>query len=1200
MKLWKRTVALLTAVITASVTLPGNPYVVRADESIIVLEDDAALSTGNSALLTEDSLLIGKDSTVLNDGSALIGEDSIELNENPILPAEGTDITPDASGEKEDLPYGLYGMPEGFSISSEDIAEKQEAKKNGLLSILSEMTEDVDYVRDQIVYSAYDREYAEQVARAYNAELISFSYGIAVARITDPDLSVAEAVAAGLDTDIDLPIVSPNHITALDDPDALKDSLTENKASVYESVMPAEGSAGWEDAARMFDDPALRPGYEFESKNAWEPSEQGTITDGYQWMHDMVGTYEAWWTSTGNSSITVAVIDTGVDTAHEDLQSIDGGRWVINTSEPYLAPNPGSQLLDDSGHGTHVAGIVAATAGNGKGGAGIAPNVNILGIQIGTYYKGDKTKGIKSSSSFTDDNIARAINYAAGYSPDGKKPGSDIAPNADIINLSIGSTAYNKAVDDSINNAYEQSVTVVASMGNPDTNTVFYPAYYDHVIAVAAIDQAGNRTFFSSYGDWADISAPGIDIFSTWNGHDHDYDTPADPECVTEDRNDWYASWPGTSMAAPVVSGACALYMSVVEHVDPDTMEKVLKSTATKLSDKSLGAGVVNVAAMIPDSSKNLKLAIPLIETSESREGTYTELTDGQELGSGDYVRINAPVGATAYSISYTVNGRNPSFKDNEPAPGCFFASPGNPIPVSDLVKNGAPEEREFTLKAVYMTPQGTKSKVKTVKKIKTDKAEGETTLTIYGSEFVARGKSVKYTAATDPAGMISNGVTWSLPEDTPAGISINKKTGSVSVKKNVNVDTQFVVIATLNNETDPVTAEYPIKVKDPLSGVTLGFDDGMEPSAKIYDIKRNGKGDLTSIRLATVNAPGTGETDESSLAISVRVNGAGGYTGDEVPTTQAVSSRPGVAYAEFDDELGSWVIKAGRVPGTAKITWTTEDGSGKKASLSVKTIVPVSNIIVTTKNTQKYVAYGKNAQFIGTPGYTYGKPTIPKLTWDYSVMMKFKDESKDPEDITYEWKQNKLASINNTGKLTVNKKAAEYISENYDIHITGTACSTDGTEIDGSNYVVLAPPTRNVTWTLTEDKDDKDPFITGWLDKSGTYTTTATLNGSLSCNSIYIYVDMEDSKTIVSEYCLASSSKPKVAMLDEPSVTNVDENGKENPKGDPCLKYEVLLGENIMFKAGRTETVKFSFAANDGSGKKNTVTLKIKVVSAE
>ncbi len=70
--------------------------------------------------------------------------------------------------------------------------------------------------------------------------------------------------------------------------------------------------------------------------------------------------------------------------------------------------------------------------------------------------------------------------------------------------------------------------------------------------------------------------------------------------------------------------------------------------------------------------------------------------------------------------------------------------------------------------------------------------------------------------------------------------------------------------------------------------------------------------------------------------------------------------------------------------------------------------------------------------------------------------------------------------------------------------------------------------------------------------------------------------------------------------MLDKPSVTNVNESGKEDPEGVPRLKYEVLLGENIMFKAGRTETVKFSFAANDGTGKKNTVTLKIKVESSK
>lgn len=1164
MKTWKKVVALFTALITVSATLLSDPYVIRAEEDILV---------------------IGEDSAILE---------------------ESTDIISYTLSEKEELPYGLYGMPEGFSISSEDITEKLEAKKNGMLSSLSGMTEGVDFISDQIVYSAYEREYAEQVARAYNAELISFSYGVAVARITDPDLSVAEAVDAGLDTDLNLPIVSPNNMIYMEEPDVIKDVSDEDGAAVFDSIIPAEGSAGWADATRMFNDPALDPGYEFETKNAWKPDDAGTITDGYQWMHDMVGTYEAWWTSTGNNDITVAVIDSGVDTDHEDLQSIEGGRWVINTSEPYQNPDldPGACLLDDSGHGTHVAGIVGATAGNGKGGAGIAPNVNILGVQISTYIKGDKEKKEKSSSSFTSDNIARAINYVAGYKPNGDKPDGAIARKADIINMSIGGSSYNHVIDDSIAHAYEQGITVVASMGNSSINTVYYPAFYDHVIAVSAIDQAGNRTSFSSYGDWADIAAPGIDIFSTWNGHDNDYSSPADPENVTVDRNNWYASWPGTSMAAPVVSGACALYMSVVGHVDPDTMESVLKSTAKKLSDKSLGAGVVNVAAMIPDSSKSKDkaLVVPVIEASGSKEGEYKEINEGDELASTDYVRFNAPAGATAYSISYTVNGSNPSFKDDEPAPGCFFASPDDPIPVSTLVKNGAPEEKEFTIKAVYMSPQGTKSKVKTVKKIIIAKAGGEPKLTVYGSEFIARGKSVKYTASADPAGMISSGVTWSLEEGAPDGITIDKKTGKVSVKKNVVVDTTFYIIATLNGTTEPVTADFKITVKDPLTGVNLGFEEGKVPTEKIYDIRTNNKGNLTSIRLATVNAPGT-ETDESSLAIMVGVSGNGGYKEGEVPTTLAVSSRPGVAYAEFDEELDSWVVKAGRVPGSAKITWTAEDGSGKKASLSVKTIVPVSNVKVTVKNTQRYVAYGKSVQFIGTPGYTYGKPTIPKLTWDYSVMKIYNDDKEEPEDITEEWKQNKLAVINSGGKVTVNKKAAEYITDDAIINITATASSTDGTEQSGSGYVTLTDPTKNVIWTLTEELGrDKDPVITGWNYKSGTYTTTASLNkeGALTCNTINIFVDMEDANLISERSCIASSSKPKTAMLDEPSLAYVNDEGVEDPNGRQCIKYEVLLGENVRFKVGRTETVNFSFLANDGTGKKTTVTFKIKVVSAE
>ena len=131
----------------------------------------------------------------------------------------------------------------------------------------------------------------------------------------------------------------------------------------------------------------------------------------------------------------------------------------------------------------------------------------------------------------------------------------------------------------------------MAAMGNDGANLVKYPARYNHVIGVCATRKDNTLADFSDYGSWADISAPGKGIVS----------------CIMSDSGNSYGAKDGTSMASPVVAGACALYMSYVGHVSPDTMEKVLKSTATKISQEDAGAGVVNVAAMLgkaPSSDK--------------------------------------------------------------------------------------------------------------------------------------------------------------------------------------------------------------------------------------------------------------------------------------------------------------------------------------------------------------------------------------------------------------------------------------------------------------------------------------------------------------------------------------------------------------------------------------------------------------------
>ena len=1172
----RRIVALFTAIVTFAGTVSGNPACVMASEPLC--EEVFGNEDAGTALEVDP---IAEDEMLIEEGGEVFADDEISAGAEDIL-----DKAADAESYSYDsvmLPYGLCGMPEGFTVDAKMLSEKAEARAFGMADQLKDMTPGVDYVDREIVYCADTEEYAKQVARAYNARLDSWGYGIAVATITDPQLSVAEAVMAGEDPLLPLPIVSPNHMTVLEEPavSGIDAGPGDEEAVTAEGAGPV---ADWKDAVDMYNDPALQPGFEFKTKDSWNPDAVGDTTQGYQWMHDMIGTYEAWGTTTGSKDITVAVIDTGVDTEHEDLKSGGSGRTVKNTDDTYINPTnpqctPGA--VDAYGHGTHVAGIVGQTANNGLGGAGVAPGVNILGISVFSWS--DETK----SSFVSDDNQARAINYVAGYDLDGKDKQTE--PRANIINLSLGGKGYNAAVKKSIDNAYDAKVTVLASMGNDGVNAYNYPAAYDHVISVAAVDKDGNRAFFSCYGKWADIAAPGVDIYSTWNGHNNDPDKT--PILITDDRHNWYASWEGTSMACPVVAGACALYMSAVGPVDPDEMEWVLKKTATRISDKTIGAGIVNVAAMMPNTAKNSKLKSPVAEYSTDKT-KYVTLTEGTALSANDVIRINAQKGGVAYSIVYTVNGKTPSFKDGYASAGCFYADPGEVISVSKLVENGAPVNEPFTFKAAYASPQGTVGKVLTIKKVRIANTSESLGLTILGPDFVAKGKSITYKASTIPANLIKQGVTWSISgNNVPAGVTINRKNGKLTVKKTVPADTSFVVKAVLNKD-NTIATEIKVTVKEPLTGVIPGFEDGKEPTSPVYKIVKNkNTGALTSLRLYTVNVPGN-SLSENEIAVSVRVNGADGYKAAEIPELESVSSRPGVAEAVFDNNRG-WVIKAGNAAGTARITWKATDGSGKKASLTVKTIIPVSRVSVKSKNTQMFVAPGKSVQLIGTPGNTYGKPTIKKLKWDYKVAVEYKSEVKGksdpaPSDVTDKWKNDKLATINSSGKITVNKKAGDFVPDqpagfapkeySYDLIITGYAEATDDSGQLGRFRTKLCKPTTGLYYCIPYSKKIE------WIRKSSTIDLGEGTQGNMAS----LYVDLSGCDYCAEELCLASSSKPEVITLSQAFVTKVGEGADERT----VLCYPIFVGD---VRPGRTETVRLTLKANDGTGKKIVITLKVK-----
>ncbi|PYZ91712.1 peptidase S8 [Salipaludibacillus keqinensis] len=249
-------------------------------------------------------------------------------------------------------------------------------------------------------------------------------------------------------------------------------------------------------------------------------------------------------------SVKVAILDTGVDNTHEDLAAnVKGGHSVFDdadNSDPYY---------DENGHGTHVAGTVGAV-NNDLGVIGVAYDADLYAVKV-----------LNNAGSGTLAGIAEGIEWS-------------IDNEMDIINMSLGGSQGSSILEEFSDLAYDEGVLVVAAAGNSgnrggNNDTVGYPANYDSVIAVAAIDENNNRASFSSSGPAVEISAPGVSVLSTIPGND-------------------YAAFNGTSMASPHVAGVAAQVWQAKPELSNEELRDLLNETAQSLGSASqYGHGLV-------------------------------------------------------------------------------------------------------------------------------------------------------------------------------------------------------------------------------------------------------------------------------------------------------------------------------------------------------------------------------------------------------------------------------------------------------------------------------------------------------------------------------------------------------------------------------------------------------------------------------
>ncbi len=306
-------------------------------------------------------------------------------------------------------------------------------------------------------------------------------------------------------------------------------------------------------ASRSYNLPAVWPNYYYTLFEEYNDPALQEASEYYQWAHEYVGDLYAWNEGYKGAGVKIGIIDTGVHSTHEDLKD--------NVKQNLSMVSDGTTVTTDpDGHGTHVAGIAAAVGNNGKGGAGIAPDAQIYAYSV-----------MDADGYMKDDYIIRAINRA-------------VSDGVDVVNMSLGSGYYSGAEDKAINNAYEKGVAVFAAAGNEATNGYEYPASYDKVCSVAALNQDGTKAGFTNYGNKVDLAFPGVDIVSTYNSSDQSY-----------------ASLQGTSMACPVAVGTAAVILSGSDKVSAlkgksgkakvDALFSVMQKNVNKASSPQVGSG---------------------------------------------------------------------------------------------------------------------------------------------------------------------------------------------------------------------------------------------------------------------------------------------------------------------------------------------------------------------------------------------------------------------------------------------------------------------------------------------------------------------------------------------------------------------------------------------------------------------------------
>ena len=864
-------------------------------------EEGEQTETGNEDL--EDSQITDEE-----DDSQIEDEDSQDskLTDEASIRIEAQSNGISVENQKKLNALGFKAMALDQSMRSEKGMLSQ------VLKTMSSMESGKDYLEGEVVYYADSEKDAKKIAECYGGTVSEYNYGIAVA---DIEQSVLDAVTVAADISIPIPAVYPNIVYTIA---GEWDTSTIDKSEV--TIEKISDDSKTDSVRSEMNDAAKNQTY---AQSVSDPDYSK------QWYHETIHTLSAWGDSDASkgAGVTVAVLDTGIDDTHPDL---DGNIAEITS---VIA---GLDGRDGNGHGTHCAGIIAAEA-NDIGGVGIAPMAKIYSVQV-----------------MDADGVGTTATSTAGIE-------AALAKNVDVISMSLGSQYYDALSQKAIDKAVKKGIVVVAAAGNGylyadgynyGSTQKTYPAAYNNVISVAATDQSNWLTDFSNYGDWVDIAAPGSNIYST---------IPTYKALKTRDKDgniveptDYYAL-DGTSMACPIVAGTVALMLANNESLrNTDTSACITRVT------KEL------IASADADGAKSTWYVYKNIYYNEADDDLYYPLIDVEQavyavddtaLAVPDITFSIAPdsknnikaVYDTDFTftlksasehdkIYYTINGKKPTA-----ATGYLYTEPVDldgyygKTKIQAIAVRGSKSSKVFskTYKINYtiagLYPAGV------------DLLDTEDVPT--AAMNVAVGKSIQLSVDIEPSYAANTKLSWSC-EDSGGLIKVNKS-GKVTCNKNAKPGHTAVVTAQTQDGSNK-------KCQFKITAVSA-MVESLELNATELNMSYWADEEGTTIN-------GTNYLKRFSLKATSK--------GSDNTQYLYKSSNTNVAAVD-----GYGNIRA-LSKGKAKITVTANDGSGKNAVCNVTVVTPVFDI-----------AYQSST---GYYGYTNeSSPTVIPIATGCSISMK-------------------------------------------------------------------------------------------------------------------------------------------------------------------------------------------------------------------